>query len=396
MEMKKRMMNIHISQPKGLKHKKLTASDLLPWLPALLYLANIWFRMGHSSAPYLACLICAGSCGLIGMMKYSKVRRRGIISFMIVYFIMGLINCMIIRNIEIRDLANDALLFGVLFLMLLYPMNLCQGTIFYCVSMVPFVFTYFTGRAAKDILTSSGNFVSVLVIISTCIFYISVYNSRKEFLLIHLIPAALCFFLSVWARGRGGILGSTVLLALMVAYYLYVYIRRGGSLRAVLLWFVIILICGYLFIRNINLIESFMSLGKWSSKGTDNTDRIGLWRDYFSKAWESVVYLIGGAPFRQIPSIQAFGNNTHNSFLQLHATNGLPALGMFLFLLVRAICRQIKKKQLLLAILITALFVRGMTDKFIFGQYGMPVMLYLVFRWDFEKKERPVCSVEGL
>ncbi|MBR3534007.1 MAG: hypothetical protein IKN80_09035 [Clostridiales bacterium] len=297
---------------------------------------------------------------------------------MLIYFISGLLNVIIIGNITLVDLVKDALLFGVLILMFAYPMDLKKGTLFFYVSISFFIIAYFTGVKAAIVLTSSSNYVSVLMILSAALYYISLYNSGEKIKLIHLFPALICFMLSIWARGRGGILTCTILLALLVLCYTINFAHSGGSIRYFVIAIIVIVALGGLYVANINPIEDYFSLGKWSNKGFNNNDREIIWAAYYEKVKESVIYIMNGAPLNDIPIIHSFNNNTHNSFIQLHANNGLVPFLIFMIFMVKSLIRYIRENKYLMAIVLFTLFIRGMTEKFIFGQYGMPIMMYLV------------------
>lgn len=377
-------------QIKGTKliFQKTSSDSVLQWLPVLFFLFNVYMRTGHSSSLYLITLLVTGIIGLLILMSTRSVRSDVLYITMAIYFISGILNFFIIGNVSLIDLANDALLFGVMSLMLLHPMDLKKGTVFFYISIAAFVYAYFTGTQAYSVLTSSGNYVSVLMILSAAFYYISLYNSKKDLKLVHLLPALLCFLLSVWAKGRGGILACAVLFVLLLLYYLICYAQSGGSKRIVFLAVVVIIAVAYLYIKNINLIDTFFSLGKWSYRGVDNTSREIIWGAYFEKMKESFIYILNGAPLDQIPIIHSLNNNTHNSFIQLHANNGLIPFVLFAIFMIRSFFYYIKNREFLLAIVLFAVFIRGMSDKFIFGQYGMPIMMYLVLFPYIEQRRR--------
>lgn len=377
-------------QIKGTKliFQKKSSDSVLQWLPVLFFLFNVYMRTGHSSSLYLITLLVTGIIGLLILMSTRSVRSDVLYITIAIYFISGIFNFLIIGNVSLIDLANDALLFGVMSLMLLHPMDLKKGTVFFYISIVTFVYAYFTGTQASSVLTSSGNYVSVLMILSAAVYYISFYNSKKDLKLVHLLPALLCFLFSVWAKGRGGILACAVLFVLLLLYYLICYAQSGGSKRIVFLAVVVIIAVTYLYIKNINLIDAFFSLGKWSYRGVDNTAREIIWGAYFEKMKESFLYILNGAPLDQIPIIHSLNNNTHNSFIQLHANNGLIPFILFTIFMIRSFFYYIKNKEFLLAIVLFAVFIRGMSDKFIFGQYGMPIMMYLVLFPYIEQRRR--------
>ncbi len=358
--------------------QRLTSSTLLQWLPALFYLANLFMRIGHGSFVYMVTLFVVGVIGLLTLLTCELHGKRFILFTMLIYFISGLLNVIIIGNITLVDLVNDVLLFGVLILMFACPMDIRKGTLFFYVSISFFIIAYFTGVKAAFVLTSSGNYVSVLMILSAALYYISLYNSGLKLKLIHLLPALICFLLSIWARGRGGILTCTILLALLVLCYTINFAHSGGSIRYFVIAIIVIVALGCLYIADINPIEDFFSLGKWSNKGFNNNDREIIWAAYYEKLKESVIYILNGAPLNDIPIIHSFNNNTHNSFIQLHANNGLVPFLIFMVFMVKSLIKYIRENKYLMAIVLFTLFIRGMTEKFIFGQYGMPIMMYLV------------------
>ena len=121
-----------------------------------------------------------------------------------------------------------------------------------------------------------------------------------------------------------------------------------------------------------------MGLGKLSSRGLDNGPREKIWKAYFEKIENNIEYLFIGVPIQDVPVIHDIGDNTHNSFLHLHATNGIFSFVLFLLLIIKAMIYHLRTKKILFAIMLLVIFARGMSDKFIFGQYGMPILLYLV------------------
>lgn len=357
--------------------QKKSLSALIEWLPVLFYLANLYRMTGHSSALYLICLYVVGMIGLLLLFLGKKMDRNMVLIFLVVYLITGLVNCSIIGNIGYQDLVSDMLLFGIMFVMFAYPMTYMQGIIAFYGSVAVFFYGYLTNSNTVNFLTSSRNYISVLLILVASLYYIALQNAEREIKLIDLLPAFFCFLLSIWATGRGGILSSFVLLALVTLYYAKNYAKHSTK-RYLLLGLIIMLVVVYLLASNVNLLDSFMNLGKWSSRGTDNTTRGLIWGSYFEKLRGNFLYVLTGAPLNQISIIHAYNNNTHNSFLQLHANNGLIMFAMFFVLMIRSLVYHKKNEKELLAIITITIVVRGMTDKFIFGQYGMPIMMYLV------------------
>lgn len=357
--------------------KKKIPYALIGVLPALFYLANLYRMTGHSSSLYLLCLYIAGITGFLFLFIGKRIDQRIIVPFLSVYLITELVNCLFIGNIGYQDLISDILLFGITIVMFVYPITYRMGCIFFYISIAVFFYGYLTNSSTVTFLTSSRNYISVLLILATALYYIALQNAERKIKLVDLLPAFFCFWLSIWATGRGGILSSSVLFALVVMFYARNYAKQSAR-HFLILCLIIMLIVIYLLASNVNLLDSFMNLGKWSSRGTDNSARMLIWSSYFEKLKDNFLYIFTGAPLNQISLIHAYNNNTHNSFLQLHANNGLLTFAMFFILMLRTLVYYKKSnKGLFIAITIT-IVVRGMTDKFIFGQYGMPIMMYLV------------------
>ena len=150
------------------------------------------------------------------------------------------------------------------------------------------------------------------------------------------------------------------------------------SKRFILFTGVLLLVLVVGIIRNTNLLRAFMSLGKWQTRGTDNTARIMLWKSYLSYTLRSVIYVLFGAPLRNIPVISAVGGNCHNSFLQLHAYNGLLMLVLFFSLLIKSFIYYWKNGLFVMFATLLVFVIRAFNDKFVFSQYGMPIMLFFV------------------
>ncbi|MBQ7473712.1 MAG: hypothetical protein IJS79_05125 [Oscillospiraceae bacterium] len=366
-------------QIKGTKliYGNLTIASLLSWLPALFYISNIYRMMGYSAYPYAITLVACGTVGLVALWL-GKIARRGVLfTVLFVFFITGVLNYLFIKNLDLNEILLDFLYVGMMITMIVFPMSYAQAFISFYVSIAFFLYGYVTGADTHYLLISSGNYISILIILAESLYYLTIQMTEHDFSLIDLIPALLCFILSVWAKGRGGILCCLIMLAGVSLYYALACLRKNINL----IYFIslaALVIIGYLLLSKVDLSKKFMSLGKWSNSGLDNSYRERMWRAYFYKTRENALFLYLGTPLEQVPIIHVLNDNTHNSFLQLHATNGIVPFVLFALLFVKSLIWEIKHKKELIAIVLFSIFIRGMTDKFIFGQYGMPVLLFLI------------------
>ena len=377
--------------------KRITLTELIGWLPVLFYLSNLFRMTGHSAAPYILTAVAASVPGLYKALLNRGMAWKPAIITTGLFLLTGYCNCLFIGNLTPMDVALEVLFTGIAFTMLLYPSTFFQGMTCFYLTAAFFLLCYATGRNTLLILESSRNYISVLLILSCAFYYCTLEDSNRVMGMIDLLPAMICFFLSIWAYGRGGILSCAVLLMLVGLCWLVNYSDGDNRKKALVMGLILIMACAII-LTNINIIDSFMSLGKWGQKGASGSDRFNIWGAYFSEAGESFLYTLFGAPLEQIPIIYGFGGNTHNSFVQLHAFNGLIAFVLFIIASTAAFFREIKNKQYLHATFLTVMLLRGMTDKFVFGQYGMPVMLYLILYPYFKstmvkklKQEMEVC-----
>ena len=369
-------MGAHLRGTKLIIGKK-EPGAILSWLPTLFYLANLFRMTGHTGMPFVVMLAGGGLLGLVVFARGDIVRTDIFFFAMIILTITGLLNFIFIGNADIGEIGSDILYMGMMIVMLSFPMTYSQALITFYVSIAVFVMAFVSDAGTSSFLTSSGNYISVLAILSAALYYMTLQMTGRKISVIDIIPALLCFRISIWAKGRGGILCCMALL-LLVAFF-YIKNSAGEGKKAGLVIIAFLFIIGlFLVMKDINLMDRFLSLGKWSSRGLDNTSREAIWGSYFRKTTESAMYFLLGAPLQEIPIIHALNDNTHNSFFQLHATNGIFAFVIFIILLVRSGLWHLRNKKYLFATVLFVVFLRGMTDKFVFGQYGMPIVMYLI------------------
>ena len=330
---------------------------------------------GHSDVPYYLIMIFWGGVGLHQMFINKAFNKPYIYVLFFLYTSTSIMNAIVIGNLSLNDLIKNVFLFGITISLFAFPIKFYQGVISFYVTVVIFVYFFNSGALTKELLTSSGNYISVLLILSVCIYYIGLHNSRKRIGVIDIIPSIACFLLSIWAKGRGGVISTGFLLVLVILAIVKQNRKEGTKFYKVFRIAIAFTILILLY-KSINLVDEFLSIGKFEEQGFD-TPRPFMWASYLSKMIESPIYVFMGAPLNEIPVIHMFENNTHNSFLQLHALNGLVMFVFFFYYLFRAIYIYIRNDNMALLVITLTLVMRGMTDKFIFGQYGMPIMMFL-------------------
>ena len=345
-------------------------------LPGLFYLANLARMLGLGSLAYLFTLVVGGGVGFAYYLIQRDKNIRIFIPFFWMYIFTLLLNWLIINNVGASEIASSVLLVGISLLMLLQPWSKKYGAVVFYLTAALF-YNSMRGATTRQILTSSSNYISVLLLLACAYYYIAVERNSGKIRLIDLIPSFISLYISIWAGGRGGILAFTFLTVCLLILYLKTITSRNAK-RAVIIACVLmfaILIVAY---RNISLIQTFMGLGRWADRGADNSSRSAIWSSYISKAFESFLYLLFGAPLSRIPIINVFEGNTHNSFLQLHAYNGIIMFVVVFVMIFTSLWSYIKTRQYIMTAIMMTIIIRGMTDKFIFCQYGMPIQLFFI------------------
>lgn len=366
---------------------------LLSYLPGIFYITNLIRMLGLSTFYYNVFLIVAGGIGLMVALFATKDNMTPIWLFVALYLFTLAFSWFIIGNIAFDNILSTSLLIGIAILMILHPWGYRFGTIVFYLSA--FLLLYrMSGASSRRLLTSSANYNSVAILLAVFFYYISIDNTGRQLRLIDLLPAVLCVFISLWAEGRGGILSCTFLLIMI----LLCYMRNitGKNTRRTIIVIIGLIVAGIImYYYNFSLIDSFLGLGKWGSRGTVDSARIYIWTSYLSKIKESALYFFFGVPLDQIPVIEAYGGNTHNSFIQLHAYNGFfmfAAMAVYIFKAGRYFFRQ---RNYLTMIMMITIVIRSLTDKFIFGQYGMPIMVYFILLPYISKQRALDTSSEG-
>lgn len=361
--------------------------DLSAILVVLFYIANMLRMLGYGNTWYFITLFASGIIGWLWFI-INHYEKDKIILSVIILGIFTLANVYFIGNSDLMSLANMLLFFGILFCMLQNAMPTIYTLILLLFTMAIFVIAWYSGASSSELLSSSGNYISILLILSACIYYTSVENNKKT---IRIWPTIVIFLLCIWAGGRGGILASGILLIGVIVIKFgkkiieYIGKKQLFFLIILLLAIVIALVFIYLFwggtISNV-FSNTLFRLGRFSVNGLDNSARLAIWGEYLNATFHSFLYFLLGTPSRILKYGIQYSGNVHNSILQLHAYAGIVPFVLLIGLIVRAEIFFLKRRLAVHFLLFNILLLRAMTDKFIFFQYGMPVLLYFVFYKD--------------
>ena len=349
-------------------------------LPILYYLANLYAMLKHFMIPYLIIGYLTGLIGLFEMLTNHRLNRRLLLTVLFLYVLSGIIEVLIIGNGDIGDVIRGSAFYCIIGVLFAYPFNYFQGLVLFIITILSIGLELLSGNAIHEILlNSSGNYISVLLILSLVIYFIGLDNAEKDISIIDLIAVVIVLLMSIWARGRSGIIAATFILVCVLLYYIK---PHNGKVKSKMFYvfhfFLIIGIC-YIIWYMLDTNEDILNLDKFERLGMDSNGRDDIFAGYLNSVSNSIIFFIFGAPLNDIPQIREMELNPHNSFILLHAYNGIMMVIVFFAFFIKSLKFYLKNNFLLFAMTV-ALFIRGMTDIFIFGTYGMPAIMYLTFK----------------
>ncbi len=345
-------------------------------LPFLVLFANLARMIAQNNIIYFGSITIVGVIGFFLLLDKSRISGKPLfLSLTALFCATAAINVFLVKNVELTNVAQEAALMGVTALMLLYKPTRLQAWASYWIVAVIFLSYYLRGYHPSRVLSSSSNYISVILILFIVLYYQALEGC--DVTLLRLAPAVTCFLFSVWGRGRGGILSSAILLVGLLLIRITTASKRGRRLLFVAI-LLIIAATAVIIAGTYSLSRFSWLLGSYQTEGLLDVSRAGMWKEYIQTTFDSAYNVVFGTSFSQMPLISRFSSNPHNSFIYLHLTHGILPTVILLVLLVRSLVTYMKKKEYMSALALFVLCVRAFTDKFIFMQYGMPVMMYLI------------------
>lgn len=354
---------------------KIKEDSLISFLPILYYLGNfIKMYNGNIVINYII-MAGAGSFGLLTIWRHHVNELRAYHLFYFVYFLSIIVCSLVSHNTSLIDLSTSLFLIGITDLMLLHRWSEKLGAIAFYIMF--FLLLYrILGPDLRVLSISSNNYISVLILLADAFYYIPFEWNGRSLGLKELLPASLSFVIAVIAAGRGGILSTGILLSGLVLMRIF----QITASKRMHFFAIVAIVFSLIIIQTVD--ESFFShfshFGKFATEGANSSIRVQMWREYFFAITSSIKYLVFGYPLREIFIIARYNGNPHNSFIFLHAIGGIFSFLLFIMFFVRSVLKHIKNKHFIMLLLLIVLVTRGMTDKFIFGQYGMPVFVFLL------------------
>ena len=188
----------------------------------LTYIMTAGFRQGLF---YMTTALCVGIFIVWKARNETPVVNMDIVLFACLCMVTGLLNFVLIGNITLKKLLECAFLNTATAAMLIeMKFNrkwLLYSVYIYCVHFALKFVT--TGLDVRVLPRYSNNFISLIIIMPTVIYYAvsEAYGDKISY-----IPAFFVWVICLLAKGRSGIGAATILFALL---FVYVETRRESS-----------------------------------------------------------------------------------------------------------------------------------------------------------------------
>ncbi len=151
-----------------------------------------------------------------------KIRKEPLIFlFLFFLYVLGVFSALFGENYRAQDVALLFTYSGLALLPLYNRLNFKVVTFLYYLLLVFFLYHIIIGTHRDDIFSSSGNFISELLLIAMGYHLISATQNNKK---PHLLLFIASFGVVIWAYGRSGIL---VFLMFLFAYPFTIFIRSS-------------------------------------------------------------------------------------------------------------------------------------------------------------------------
>lgn len=217
-----------------------------------------------------------------------------------------------------------------------------------------FLLSILGGRSLDQLLDSSRNFISVIMMTSSTVLTVIAYRQTGRIII---WPSVVTTLLSILAIGRGGILFSSCML-LGVIYSANVKVFSNHKLIAYLLLGVVVIVVLLNFNSISGIFESLSVFERLQSRGLHDYWREHLMEEYLGHM--DVGTILFGYDYSTNPEFNFLDNNPHNSFIRLHSYTGIMAFPLLICAVV-VLCRFLKH-NLLYFFLFISLLGRSYTD----------------------------------
>ena len=267
--------------------------------------------------------------------------------------------------------------------------GICLALIFLSDTVNNNIFLYFTiGNAiligllfgikegnAQIFPESSNNYVSIYLMMTSCLYYIRADLFEKKY---SLLPSIVVFVLSIIAGGRGGFIASTILFVPVLFYK--ILSKRNRVEKILLIMLLVIAMCIVIYPLLLRFIENNTDIEliqRFSAKAMTSNYRIYCWREYLQSCMGNWLYFMFGSDLSRLYWVGILEGNLHNSFLFVHAYAGIIGVLFIIIANVRAIKFSIRNKKWIYLFSLFAFEFRSFTDH-VFGANRLTPFFYAI------------------
>lgn len=290
---------------------------------------------------------------------------------MLIGLLNGLISLLVSTNYRLQDFLLLFCYMGIAIIPFSIKLDYRIYTWFHIFLIIFFCLHTIKGATPDEIFLISRNLISVLLLITTSYYIISAHQNNKKISLVLLTSSLI---LAIWATGRSGIIVFTILLISVIFF--------APQYKKYRLIYVILFFTGVFFVYMYFFTDLLSSgLSRFVNYGIEDNARSDANLTYLSTIKENFIYLLVGAPLKEIAPIVELKLNPHNSIIRLHVYYGLVGPLMLSYLFLRTIFFFIKKRHFIYLSLLGCLLIRSSVDSIAFHGPLDPLIYYLLFQF---------------
>lgn len=318
----------------------------------------------------------------ISFINTKMLFNRKILIFISLYCISSFFNIFLTGNNSIDNVFFTFIYIGIF--LLLSERDLSEKLIYVAIA-INCILVYITfsqkGLGVPILKELSNNYISVFLLLPTVVYYIRTEWKNKT---ISLIPAAMVWIGCLLATGRGGIIASSFLfIGLFICSSCNLQKKNGLNKLKIFrrsFWVLLVLIA----VVFIGIIESQFLVEyifqRFNRLGLYGTGRMGIWSEYISKAVVDIKSLIIGVDYDSLVQMIRYKDNLHNSFLNVHANNGIVMFLYVVLFTVGILFYLYKNKKWISLICAISFYIRALTDRIFWGgMVGTPILFFLMW-----------------
>lgn len=324
-------------------------------------------------------------CGIVGLYTNGFHLSIKKIILILLLIITACLNLILVGNATIKHLIYICLFAFASLSFISKELEEKTLLIAFALNVIVIVYKLVIYGPYSDLLftSSTRNFVSVYLMYPIVLYYSIIGGKNKE---INMTPALIVWAICLWARGRGGIIVSTIL----VVGVLFAKYKKMRSINKTVISLVVVAIIA-LFMINIGplmkKIESFEFMELFA-KNQMGSSRLKFWPEYIELATTNTKNFLLGANISNTYFGRYLEGNPHNSFMELHMLNGFVGLLAIFLLLIKNGIQSIKNKNYLFLVCMLTMLLRAFTDHVLWAAFGTPILFYFIFYYTPERINR--------